>query len=267
MPALSFKLEKRDMDVKTEIPTMIQPAVAVPVEKTVKAKWVVIGVVITTIVVVAGFVAAFCFMYQTSHAAIDSANVRFTGNGGKEVDEKIETYDDDTILYTLTDPEGHQSVIVEDYGRKLEVAKIRDDGRTVCYVTPLNKTRPLSNSIVTSQEENGPSEQVEYEASPDPVSDVSFLGRKAQEACKGAPVYWVFPKCAEEKSEDSQIGHRTKRAALPTGYRCLNGCCLSVCCCKLSAYSYRTSSGSIACRFICQRSGCSSNTIYYWRTC
>ena len=43
--------------------------------------------------------------------------MRFTGNDGKEVDEKIETYDDDTILYTLTDPEGHQSVIVEDYGR------------------------------------------------------------------------------------------------------------------------------------------------------
>ena len=42
-----------------------------PRPRTIKAKWVAMGSIVITVVVVAGFVGAFAFMYKTSSEAIN----------------------------------------------------------------------------------------------------------------------------------------------------------------------------------------------------
>ena len=46
----------------------------------------------------------------------------FKDTDGNDVDETIEAYDDDTVIYTMTSMDGKQTIVVEDYGRVSSIA-------------------------------------------------------------------------------------------------------------------------------------------------
>jgi hypothetical protein len=170
-----------------------------------------------------------------------------------------------------------ESWIVNDFGKDLQVVKIKGDGKTNCFVSPLNRTNLLDPAKINGPESPDVNDAVSmtYRASDTPISDTSFLGKTAKETCKGVSIYWLYPHCIDKNSGKdtnvTEVDHpKSKRRTSsdhspyyiktyftyrsPYDYvnydvPCFTGCCRKICACAIYFTSY-ISNGVMHCSWV-----------------
>jgi hypothetical protein len=183
---------------------------------------------------------------------------------------------ENVVQFHMSNP-AQEAWIVNDFGKDLQVVKIKGEGKTNCYVSPLNRTNQLDPAKINGPESPDVKEAVSltYRASDTPISDTSFLGKTAKELCKGVSIYWLYPHCIDK---DSGKGHNVTEVNHPKSKRqttvdyspyyiktylkyqspydradyyvpCFTGCCRKVCACAIY-YSAYLSNGRMYCTWI-----------------
>lgn len=153
--------------------------------------------------------------------------------------------DNNVVSYHVV-KDGVEAWIVDDFDKGLQVSKVLVDGKATCYVSALNRSMAQDASSIPSttpaDASSAPSSSVIYQVMREPISDLSFLGKKASDMCQNIPTHHVVPDCGKSV-DDKDIGlqnstavdHRSKRTpafcATCNRYNCLCacGCCSRVC--------------------------------------
>jgi hypothetical protein len=161
--------------------------------------------------------------------------------------------DKNTVSYHVKKNEV-EAWIVDDFDKGLQVSKVLVDGKTICYVSALNRSMAQDASSIPStapaDASSAPSNSVIYQVMPEPISDLSFLGQKASDMCQNIPTHHVVPDCG--KTQDNKdiglqnstaVDHRSKRTpafcATCNRYNCLCACgCCSMVCAWFSTSTY-----------------------------
>lgn len=148
--------------------------------------------------------------------------------------------------------DGIETWIIQDFDKDIQVSKVVTDSSVGCYVNHLNRSLASDPGAIPSAtpktDSNTPSVQLVYKVSENPISDISFLGRRPAKMCENIPTYWMEPSCEGGASpDDANNGtsagggaERRKRASFCTycgGYHCSCGCCGLVCG-RFATYSY-----------------------------
>lgn len=134
--------------------------------------------------------------------------------------------------------------IVQNFDSGLQVSKVLIDGKTVCYVTALNRSLAMEPSSIPTTapdvNDQSPKGSVVFKVVPEPIPDIAFLGSKASAMCQNIPTYHAVPDCGRPAENigssvqnSTSVDHRAKRTpafcATYNGYRCACGCCGLLC--------------------------------------
>jgi hypothetical protein len=138
--------------------------------------------------------------------------------------------------------DGLKATILHDFDKGIETSRVESDSGVACYLTALNRSNAQApNSIPSTAPTPGadtPSRQLVYKVDTKPISDISFLGKRASTLCANTPTYWMVPSCDNGASDMGTnatapaTGDRSKRATVCStcgGYYCVCGCCWAVC--------------------------------------
>jgi hypothetical protein len=200
---------------------------------------------------------------------------------------------ENVVQYHVSNP-SHDAYIINDFNRDIQVAKIVNDGRTTCYVSPLNRTNAMDPSKITEPDTAPPTSVLSlmYRVSDTPIVDTSFLGKTARDACKGISVYWLYPYCSDgiankamNESNHPMSKRQTTKNSPPyycansilvkSSYDgqyynvpCVTGCCQTVCAAKVD-YHAEVVNGQMQCHWTISNSPptFTNNPIAYDASC
>lgn len=233
------------------------------------------AVLIVAIILVAILVGM--HMFSQAQKDIVKFSLQFKGTNGDNVKQDVESDPNDNVVVFHLTRADQDAYVVNDFNKGMQIMKISSSEGVSCYVTALNRTHAMNPSLITGSDsmtgKNG-SVQESFLVSPDPVTDRSFLTKKAQDLCSGVSVYWVTRHCGEEVADNTtDIGNRNKRAiATMTRYHGLPGlgsCCRAYWACQVSVVQ-RISGSVRTCTFVARAGTCCGavarpycNNVYY----
>lgn len=138
--------------------------------------------------------------YQVTYQDSDKSNVTETAAIGDG---------DNTVIYHFKKSDA-LITIINDFNRNIQVSKVVTSGGAMCYVAPLNRSMVYEpNTVDTVDTYPGTnatfSETAEHtKVSPDPISDISFLGNRVVDTCNNIPTHWEQPSCDTDGSPVSR---------------------------------------------------------------
>jgi hypothetical protein len=186
--------------------------------------------------------------FSKSQEEIIKFSLKFKGSDNDDIKQDVQSDpNDNVVLYHVT-KEGQHAYVVNDFNRGMQIVKMATEDGTSCYITALNRTRAMDPSLITgntSTPDKYSNEEATFQISADPVSDRSFLTKKAKDLCKDVPLYWVTKHCDKQtkvlNETDTQEG-RGKRTIYNAGYYYglpgLGGCCYKHYACYVRMVEY-----------------------------
>jgi len=185
---------------------------------------------------------------------------------GKDVKQDVVSDpNDNSVMYHII-KDGKDVYIVNDFNRDMQVVKMVNDYGTNCFISALNRSAAVDPSNINglhTQSYDKTNTEI-FSVSDSPITDRSFLPKKALDMCSGVSVYWAYRGCKNQNTETQNLNgtsptDRHRRAVYYAGtYQgmpCLNGCCWTVCACQVQVTE--TSTG---CQFYYWTGGC-CNTV------
>jgi len=213
--------------------------------KGVQKKHVLIGVglVILAGLIIGGILVG---MYIFAEAQKDiikyTLNFKSDGDGQNVKQDVVADPNDNSVMYHIT-KDGKRVDVVNDYNRDLQVVRMEYKSGTNCYVTALNRSAALDPSQITGPENDiisgnaSSGYATKFTVSSYPISDRSFLPKKALNMCKDTAVYWAYRTCINQ-NENKQIPN-TDAVSRQRRHVCLSGCGWTVCAChSVTLYYY-----------------------------
>lgn len=180
------------------------------------------------LVILAGFIIAGIlggmYIFAEAQKEIIKYSLNFKSNDGGDVMQNVVSDPNDNVVeYHLT-KDGKDVHIVNDFNRGLQVVKMEGASGTNCYISALNSSADLNPSQITgpdAKSKDGKGDTaVLYTTSTTPISDRSFLPKKALNMCKSNSIYWAYRSCQPDNSDTTD---RQRRAV------CITSCNLRVC--------------------------------------
>jgi cell division protein FtsL len=246
------------------IATVQQPTTAATTSKSrLTRKHVLIAVVsltVTALVVTCVLVAV--RMYTDNNIDILKYKMTMKDQNNENVTQDVSADANANIIQYHVVKDGIEAWILQDFDKNIQVSKVLTESSVGCYVIPLNRSLAADpNSIPSTTpktDSKTPSVQLVYKVSENPISDITFLGRRPTDLCKNIPTYWMEPSCEDDQSVPPSTttpatngGGRQKRASICAtcgGYSCACGCCGLVCgLFATSTYYYYYSNGYWIC--------------------
>jgi hypothetical protein len=214
--------------------------------KSQQKKYVLIGV---GVVFLAGLIIAGILVGMYIFSAAQKDIVKFaldfkSTTDGKNVKQEVESDpNDNVVMYHIT-KDGKSVDIVNDFNRGMQVVKMEMNYGTNCFISALNRSAAVEpsniNGLQTQSNDKGSAEI--FSVSNTPITDRSFLPKKAQDMCAGVSVYWAYRDCSGQKMDSPFLNttsenERNRRAVYLAGnYQglpCVNGCCWTICACTV----------------------------------
>jgi hypothetical protein len=260
MPAFGKMSDEKNNEIPV-IVTQVMPSERKPRNT---KKYVIIavsGILAAAIILTAILVGM--YMFTEAQKDIIQYTLKMSENMKQDVTSDP---NENVVTYHISNP-AQETWIVNDFGKDLQVVKIKGDDKTNCFVSPLNRTNLLDPAKI-----NGPDESPDvndavsltYMASDTPVSDTSFLGKTAKAMCKGVSVYWLYPHCIDKNSAKdtnvTEVDHPKSKRQTNIDYSpfyirsylyyyspytrayyyvpCFTGCCRRICACSISYAAY-----------------------------
>lgn len=241
-----------------------------------------VSVVVVIGLAIAGILVGM-HMFSEAQKEIVKFSMQFkTGDNQDAKQDVVSDPNDNVVMFHVTKP-GQDIYIVNDFNKDLQVVKIETSDSTNCYISPLNRSQAMDPSQITgaaslvgSHDNAGQT----YMISNTPVSDTSFLPKKAKDMCKGVSIYWAYRHCGQQIPADHNTtspADRNKRTLYYmgkyNGLPGLGGCCRAVYACTVRAVETVYSNGVHQCDFYYQTGTCCSVSAYcnyvyvgYWQT-
>lgn len=265
----------------TDSPTVVfaETTSAASPRKTKKYVIIAVSAVLSAAIVLAAILVGMYF-FTEAQKEIVKYSMTFSNNVKQDVTADP---NENVVQYHMSTPQ-QETWIVNDFNKDIQLVKIQTDRETNCYISALNRSAATDPSKVAKPQSSAikESSSLVYKTSGTPISDTSFLSKKARDMCKGVSVYWVYPQCLDKehavtnatdglsrkKRASSQWGSenvwrpgldtadvyaREKREApyydlwYTNGNVCVGGCCAYICACQIQYYWNVYSDGSIAC--------------------
>jgi len=217
---------------------------------------VLVGLVVLAGLVVAGVLVG-VHIFAEAQKEIVKFSLNFkSGSDGKDVKQDVVSDpNDNVVMYHIT-KDGKSIDIVNDFNREIQIVKMESDYGTNCYISALNRSAAMDPSQITGPDSDANSKKntggaTVFTISSSPVSDRSFLPKKALDMCKSVSVYWAYRTCNKQNVDESNMNNtmsdddesRQRRAIYNAGsyagLPCLNGCCYTMCSCSLRIVEVR----------------------------
>jgi hypothetical protein len=217
-----------------------------PAQSGVQKKHVLIAV--SSIVVVGLVIAGIMIgmhMFSEANKEIVKFSLQFKSSDNENVDQDVVADPNANVVTYHVNKNGQDVNVVNDFNRDIQVVKIESSEGTNCYISALNRTQAMDPSQIIgaaslsgSKEANGQA----FLVSNTPVSDISFLTKKAKDICKGVSTYWAYRSCGGQNVEGlnmttSPSTDRTKRSMYVMsplyGMYGLGGCCITIYACEV----------------------------------
>jgi hypothetical protein len=211
----------------------------------IKKKHVMIGggVIILAGLIVGGILGGM-YIFAEAQKEIVKFTLNFkSGSDGENVKQDVVSDPNDNVVQYHISKDGKDVHIVNDFNRELQVVKMETDSGTNCYVSALNRSAAMDPSQITGPDaktkDNSSEDAVMFSMSTSPISDRSFLPKKALDMCKNTGVYWAYRSCKPDQS----VGKDRQRRTV-----CITSCGWRVCSCYVRLVQYRDGP-YIRCRF------------------
>jgi len=157
--------------------------------------------------------------------------------------QDVESDPNDNVVMFHVNKNGQDVYIVNDFNKDMQVVKIQTSADTNCYVSALNRSATYDSSQISGSDSlsgSGGKTEETYKVSNTPISDRTFLPKKAQDMCKGISVYWAYRSCGGQmidppmNNTNSDRQRRTIYYMQPyNGLPGLGGCCNAYWACKV----------------------------------
>jgi len=204
------------------------------------------GIILLSGLIIAGILVGMYIFAETQKDIIEfSLNFKSTSDGGNVKQDVVSDPNDNVVQYHVT-KDGQDFYIVSDFNKDIQVVRMESDSDMNCYVSPLNRSAELDPSQITGPDmnsnDNTTGGATVFTVSRSPISDRSFLPKKALDLCKGVSTYWAYRSCSSQSDEDA-VGHGRQRR-----WVCKTGCGITVCCYKVELVQH-WSFNSVSCTF------------------
>jgi len=211
-----------------------------------------VGLGILTGLIIAGILVGI-HIYTEAQKDIVKYSLNFKSDGdGKDVKQDVVSDpNDNSVMYHIT-KDGKSVDVVNDFNRNLQVVRMEYMSGTNCYVSALSRSAALDPSQITGPEKDiisgnaSSGYATKFTVSSHPISDRSFLPKKALNMCKDTSVYWAYRSCInqnENKPNTDAVGRQRR------GWYCLSGCGWTVCSCSVTLYYYYDQCGKLHCDY------------------
>jgi len=207
---------------------------------------ILVGLIFLVGLIIAGILVGM-HIFAEAQKDIVKFSLNFKSSGdGENVKQEVESDPNDNVVQYHIIKDGKDVHIVNDFNRDMQVVKMEYGFGVNCYISALNRSAAIDPSQIT-----GPDQEVKsgnstdedssvFSVSSSPISDRSFLPKKAQDMCKGISVYWAYRSCL---SQTEPAGHDRQRRTV-----CITGCGVRVCSCAVRLIQWREF-GRLRCRF------------------
>jgi hypothetical protein len=205
-------------------------------------------IVVSSVIVLGLVIAAIMigmYMFTEANKEVVKFSLQFKASDNQNAQQDVESDPNDNVVMYHVQKPGQDVHVVNDFNKDLQVVKIETSTGTSCYISPLNRTQAMDPSRITgaasmsgSEDSNGQT----FVLSSTPVSDTSFLTKKAKDMCKGVSTYWAYRSCGGQNVDGQNITRststdRNKRAIYVVnklnGMYGLGGCCKAVWACEV----------------------------------
>jgi hypothetical protein len=234
-----------------------------PVRQGIQKKHVLItvGLVLLAGLIIAGILVGMHIFAQAQKDIVKFSLEFKSSTDGKNVKQDVESDpNDNSVMYHIV-KDGKDVYIVNDFNRDMQVVKMEMGYTTGCFISALNRSAAVDPSNINGLQtgSNDKTSTEIFSVSSSPITDRSFLPKKAQTMCSGVSVYWAYRGCKEAKTGTSidkpDNNDRNRRdvyyAGTYYGMPCLNGCCYTVCACQVQVTETAT-----GCQFYYWTGGC-----------
>jgi hypothetical protein len=172
------------------------------------------GVIILSGLIISGILGG---MYIFANAQKEIIKFSMESNNADGiVKQDVESDPNDNVVKYHIILNGKDVDVVNDFNRDLEVVKMETALGTNCYVSALNRSAALDPSQITGPEAiltHNNSATTVYTTSSTPISDRSFLTKKALDMCKDTGVYWAYRSCISQFTDDTAKTGRQRRSS------------------------------------------------------
>jgi hypothetical protein len=173
-----------------------------------KHVYMMVGAVILAGLIITGILVGMHIFAEAQKEIVKfSLDFKSSSDGGKMKQEVESDPNDNVVMYHVM-KNGQDVYVVNDFNRDMQVVKVENSVGTNCYVSALNRTAALDPSHINGAESltgsDGLATQT-YLVSTSPVTDRSFLPKKALDMCSGVSVYWAYRSCASNPVDQSHL--------------------------------------------------------------
>jgi len=233
-------IDEGDKVAVVEAPTyVVTPRQAEPSSKGIQKKHVLImvGLILLAGLILAGILVGMHIFAEAQKEIVKFSMNLKTNSDGQNVKQDVEADPNDNVVRYHITKDGKDVDIVNDFNRDIQVVKMVRGSGMNCYVSALNRSASLNPSHVNGEDRdvngNNTADSTVFTVSNNPISDRSFLPKKAQDMCKGVSAYWAYRSCNYD-SNDKPAAHDRQRRA----WMCRTGCGYTVCSCRVELYVY-----------------------------
>jgi hypothetical protein len=203
----------------------------------------VVSLVIAAIVLIAVLVG---IRLYTDHE-LESLKLQYSmtmkNKDNEDVRQNVSADANANIVQYDIQKDGVKATILHDFDKGIQISRVETESGVTCFLAALNRSNAQEPSKIPSTAptpgDNTPSTQLVYTVDNKPISDLSFLGKRASTLCANVPTHWMVPSCTGDK-----IGLTNSTATTPAthdikkrstfcgtcgGYQCVCGCCYRFC--------------------------------------
>lgn len=202
------------------------------------------GIILTGLVLTGILVGIHIFAEAQKDIVKFSLDFKSSSDGGNMKQDVESDPNDNVVMYHVT-KNGQDVNVVNDFNRDMQIVKVQTSASTNCYVSALNRTAALDPSQINGVESltgsDGLASQT-FTVSNTPVTDRSFLTKKALNMCAGVSLYWAYRSCSNNRVDPSHLNvtdpsTRNRRSiyymGTYNGLPGLGGCCHAYFACQV----------------------------------
>jgi hypothetical protein len=230
-----------------------------------------VSLIIAVLVVVAVLVGIRLYSDHELAALKLQYSMTMKDKDNQDVKQNVSADANANIVQYDIEKDGVKATILQDFDKGIQTSRVESESGVACYLTALNRSNAQEPSKIPTTspttDDNTPSRQLVYKVDSKPISDLSFLGKRASTLCANVPTHWMVPSCDGDESgltnsTTSPATHDIKKRATVCatcgGYYCVCGCCWAVCgSFASSTYTWYYSNGVYYCTYYMYYISCS----------
>jgi len=202
-----------------------------------------VGLILLAGLIIAGILVGMHIFAQAQKDIVKFSLEFKSSQDGQNTKQDVESDPNDNVVMYHVTKNGQDVYIVNDFNKDMQVVKVKTSSDTNCYVSALNRSAAYDASHITGSDSlsgaGGKTEEI-YTVSNSPVSDRSFLPKKAKDMCSGISVYWAYRSCGGQRIDPPTNNtdlDRSRRTvyymASYNGLPGLGGCCHAYWACRV----------------------------------